>query len=149
MAVAVHTGDGASMASQARLAEDNNFDLNRLIWVHAQNGKDDERIRMAKKGIWISLDGVSKTRIDDYVAMITTLEEHGLLSKLLLSHDDGWAVVSNNGEISLTPFENGNDTPYQTISEVLLKKLYARGFTKEQMDVIFIENPKLAFGLSD
>jgi phosphotriesterase-related protein len=147
LAVAVHTGDGASMASQAGLAEESNFDFNRLIWVHAQNGEDDERIRMAKKGIWISLDGVSKTRIDDYVAMIVTLQEQGLLSKLLLSHDDGWAVVNNKGEISLTLFENGNDTPYQTISEVLLKKLYEHGFTKEQLDLIFIENPKRAFAL--
>jgi phosphotriesterase-related protein len=147
MAVAVHTGDGASMASQARLVEEHNFDFNRLIWVHAQNGEDEERIRMAKKGLWISLDGVSKTRIDDYVAMIATLREHGLLSKLLLSHDDGWAVVNDNGEHSLTPFENGNDSPYRTISEVLLQKLYERGFTKEQIDLLFIENPKLAFAL--
>jgi len=147
MAVAVHTGDGASVASQARLAEEDNFDFNRLIWVHAQNGEDEERIRMAKKGLWISLDGVSKTRIDDYVAMIVSLREHGLLSKLLLSHDDGWAVVNNNGEYSVTPFENGNDAPYQTISEVLLKKLYERGFTKEEIDLLFIENPKLAFAL--
>lgn len=147
MAVAVHTGDGASIESQSRLAEENNFDLNKLIWVHAQNGEDEERIRMAKKGIWISLDGVSKTRIDEYVAMIVTLREHGLLSKLLLSHDDGWAVVNDNGEMSLRPFENGNDSPYQTISEVLLKKLYELGFTKKQIDLLFIENPKLAFGI--
>ena len=147
MTIAVHTGDGTSIKSQSRLAEENNFDLKRLIWVHAQNGKDEERLRMAEKGIWISLDGVSETRIDAYVEMIDKLRAHSLLSRLLLSHDDGWGVAYNKGQLVLNPFENGNKRPYRTISEVLLKKLIALGFTQNQLDMIFIENPKEAFGI--
>jgi len=147
MSVAVHTGDGTSIKSQYRLAEINNFDLNKLIWVHAQNGQDEERISMAEKGIWISLDGVSETRIEEYVKMIVVLREHNLLSKLLLSHDDGWAVAHNDGKLTLNQFANGNSSPYRTISEVLLTKLYEVGFTRKQMDLIFIENPKKALAI--
>ncbi|MBT8183707.1 MAG: hypothetical protein KJN76_02615, partial [Eudoraea sp.] len=147
MALAVHTGDGTSIKSQYRLAVKNNFDLNRLIWVHAQNGKDEQRIEMAEKGIWISLDGVNEKRIDDYLKMIVVLRDHGLLSRLLLSHDDGWAVEYNNGTPELELFENGNSKPYRTISEILIKRLYQLGFSHEQIDLIFIENPKVALGI--
>lgn len=147
MSVAVHTGDGISIASQYQLARENNLDHNKLIWVHAQNGKDEERIEMAKKGIWISLDGVSETRIEEYFKMIVVLRDHSLLSRLLLSHDDGWAVAYNEGELVLKLFENGNSRPYRTISEILLEKLYEHGFTKKQIDLILIENPKKALGI--
>ena len=126
MVVAVHTGDGTSIKSQYRLSKQHGFDLNKLIWVHAQNGKDEERIEMAKSGIWISLDGVSETRIEDYIKMIVALRDHSLLSRLLLSHDDGWAVEFNEGKLALQLFGNGNTKPYRTISEILLKRLHGR-----------------------
>ena len=149
MTIAVHTGDGTSIKSQSRLAEENNFDLKRLIWVHAQNGSDQERIRMAEKGVWISLDGVSKTRIDEYIEMILKLREHSLVPRLLISHDDGWGVEYNNDELVLKTFGNGNKRPYRTISEILLKKLEEHGFVQNQIDMILVENPKKAFGILD
>jgi phosphotriesterase-related protein len=79
--------------------------------------------------------------------MIVIFREHSLLSRLLLSHDDGWGVEFDNGELVLKPFGNGNKIPYRTISEVLIKKLNALGFTQKQIDMIFIENPKKAFGI--
>lgn len=147
MTIAVHTGDGNSIKSQASIAQQNDFDLQKLIWVHAQNGNDQERLSMAEKGIWISLDGVSETRMDEYIKMIVIFQENSLLSRLLLSHDDGWGVEFDNGELVLKPFGNGNKIPYRTISEVLIKKLNALGFTQKQIDMIFIENPKKAFGI--
>ena len=147
MAVAVHTGDGTSIKSQYHLARANNFDLNKLIWVHAQNGKDEERIEMAKKGIWISLDGVSETRIEEYLRMISVLRDESLLSRLLVSHDDGWAVGVNNGVPILELFGNGNKAPYRTISQILVARLYQLGFSKKQIDTLLVENPKIAYGI--
>lgn len=147
MTIAVHTGDGTSIKSQSRLAEENNFDLRRLIWVHAQNGSDQERIQMAEKGIWISLDGVSETRIDEYIEMMVKLREHALLPRLLISHDDGWGVEYINDELVLKTFGNGNKNPYRTVSEILVKKLEEHGFDQNQIDMLLIENPKKAFGI--
>lgn len=149
LTLAVHTGDGESIKSQSLLAKEHNFDLNKLIWVHAQNGTDEERISMAEKDIWISLDGVSETKVEEYVAMIVKFKEHSLLHKLLLSHDDGWSVEFEKGEFSLKLFGNGNSQPYRTISEILEKRLYDIGLNKAQIDLILIENPKRAMAILD
>jgi len=149
LTLAVHTGDGESIKSQSLMAKEYNFDLNKLIWVHAQNGTDEERISMAEKDIWISLDGVNETKVEEYVAMILKLKEHSLLHKLLVSHDDGWSVELTKGELSLKLFENGNSQPYRTISEILEKRLYEIGFNKAQIDLILIENPKKAMAIHD
>jgi phosphotriesterase-related protein len=142
MALAIHTGDGASIKSQYQLALENNYNVNKLIWTHAQNGTDDERIGMAQKGIWISLDGVNETKLEAYVNMVVKLQEHSLLNRLLLSHDDGWSITHSNGQPKLELFQNGNSKPYRTISEKLTKRLFEKGFTKDQMDMILVENPK-------
>ena len=149
LTLAIHTGNGESIKSQFLMAKDHNFDLNKLIWVHAQNGTDEERISMAEKDIWISLDGVNETKVEEYVAMILKLKEHSLLHKLLLSHDDGWSVELAKGELSLKLFGNGNSQPYRTISEILEKRLYEIGFNKAQIDLILIENPKRAMAIHD
>jgi phosphotriesterase-related protein len=147
MAIAVHTGGGTSIRSQASLARKHNFDLNKLIWVHAQNGTDLERLEMANQGIWISLDGVSGNRIEEYLEMIVALRQQSLLSRLLLSHDDGWAIDHDQGNLELNLFGNENDKPYSTISEVLIPKLFELGFTKKEIDLIMVDNPKKAFRL--
>jgi len=149
LTLVVHTGDGESIKSQFLMAKDHNFDLNKLIWVHAQNGTDEERISMAEKDIWISLDGVNETKVEEYVGMIVKFKERLLLHKLLLSHDDGWSVEFAKGEFSLKLFENGNSQPYRTISEILEKRLYDIGLNKAQIDLILIENPKRAMAIHD
>ena len=149
MAMAVHTGDGAAMEGQYQLAKANNFDLNKLIWVHAQNATDDERIRMAEKGIWISLDGINETKLEEYLSMISKLKERSLLKRLLLSHDDGWSLEQNNDNLNLKLFGNGNSKPYRTISEKLVQRLFKIGFTQDQMDLIFVENPKKAMAIQN
>lgn len=149
MSLAIHTGDGVAIESQYQLAKANNFDLNKLIWVHAQNATDDERIRMAENGIWISLDGVNETKLEEYVSMMSKLKERSLLKRLLLSHDDGWSVEQNKDELNLELFGNGNSKPYSTISEKLTQRLFKIGFTQNQMDSILIENPKRAMAIHD
>jgi len=149
MTMAVHTGDGAAIKSQYQLAKANNFDLNKLIWVHAQNGTDEDRIEMAEMGIWISLDGVNETKLEEYISMIGKLKEHSLLKRLLLSHDDGWSILYDNGELDLVLFGNGNSRPYRTIAEKLVQKLYEIGFTQEELDILLIDNPKKAMAIQN
>ena len=142
MALAIHTGDGSSSKSQYDWAIANDFDVNRLIWVHAQNGTDEERIEMAKNGVWISLDGVSETKLDRYVSMLVSLKQRGLLHRVLLSHDDGWSITHSQNKFNLELFKNGNTKPYRTISEQLVARLLSVGFTQEEINRILIGNPK-------
>ncbi|WP_425236390.1 phosphotriesterase family protein [Ulvibacterium sp.] len=145
--MAMHTGDGEAALSEYQIIMKAGVDAENMIWVHAQNGKDEERLALAKKGVWISLDGVSSEKIDSYINMIRILKENQLLSRLLISHDNGWSVEDENGTINLIPFDRGKNVPYQTIHEVLLPRLQKLGFTKVEIDLITTENPIKAYSL--
>ena len=142
LTVYVHTGGDQSIISQAALAEDMGFNPAKLVWVHAQNGADSTRITMAKKGIWVSLDGVNEKGLGAYLDMVTAMKDAGVLHRLLLSHDDGWSLDEDAEELELTLFGNGNKTPYQTIGRLLEPALIERGFTHEEMEQLLVLNPR-------
>lgn len=144
----VHTGDGAAAQSEYEIITREALAPEKLIWVHAQNGTDEERIALAKRGVWISLDGVSLPRIDKYVHMIQVLKDNRLLSRLLISHDDGWSVENDAGDISLKLFGNGNTAPYTSIFEQLIPKLKASGFSDREIALIMIRNPQKALSIT-
>lgn len=146
--MAMHTGDGEAALSEYQIISAAGVDGKNMIWVHAQNGKDEERLALAQKGVWISLDGVSSEKLDSYASMIHVLKENQLLSRLLISHDYGWGVEDENGTIKLVPFDKGKNVPYQTIKELLIPKLQKLGFTKAEIDLITTKNPIKAYSLT-
>ncbi|MBX2843009.1 MAG: TatD family hydrolase, partial [Flammeovirgaceae bacterium] len=148
LTIAMHTGDGEAAKDEQRIVKENGLESGQMIWVHAQNGTDAERELLAKKGVWISLDGISEKRIEKYLHMISYLKEKHLLHQLLISHDDGWSVENNDGEISLKLFGNGNSQPYSTIFVIFLDKLEASGFTEEELDLIMKINPQKAYSIN-
>ncbi len=146
--MAMHTGDGEAALSQYQIITAADVDGKNMIWVHAQNGKDEERLALAKKGVWISLDGVSSEKLDSYVNMIRVLKENQLLSRLMISHDYGWGVTDEKGTIKLIPFDKGKNDPYQTIDRLLLPRLRQLGFTQAEIDLITTENPIKGYSLT-
>jgi len=143
----VHTGGDESILSQAALAASLDFNLNKLVWVHAQNGSDTVRTEMARKGVWISLDGVSFPRLDEYIRMVTNMKEAGLLHRVLLSHDDGWSAVETTGDLEMQLFDNGNTEPYTTLESGLLPALRNRGFSEQELTLLLVENPARALAI--
>ena len=75
------------------------------------------------------------------------MKENNLLSKLLISQDDGWSVVNTNGKVELVPFENGNTKPYYTILSKFIDELYKTGFNQVEINEILIDNPKRALAI--
>ena len=148
LTVYVHTGGDQSIISQAVLADDMGFNPAKLVWVHAQNGSDSTRIAMARKGIWVSLDGVNEKGLGAYLDMVTAMKDAGVLHRLLLSHDDGWSLDKDDEELELTLFGNGNTSPYQTIARLLQPALYERGFTPEELVLLLETNPREVLSLS-
>jgi phosphotriesterase-related protein len=140
----VHTGDGAAARSEYEIIIREGLEPERVIWVHAQNGTDADRVALAQKGVWISLDGVSASRVENYVKMLRVLKNKGLLARVLISHDDGWSVENQNGEISLKLFGNGNTLPYRTIWEQLIPQLRAEGWTNREIEELLVQNPRKA-----
>jgi phosphotriesterase-related protein len=147
LTVYVHTGGDQSILSQAGLAEQMKFNFGKLVWVHAQNGTDSTRIAMAKKGMWVSLDGVNVKHLDDYIAMISAMRNAGVLHRLLLSHDDGWSVEKDGDELVLTLFNNGNPIPYNSIERKLVPKLQELEFSREEIELLLVENPGRALAI--
>ena len=124
------------------LARETGFNLEKLVWVHAQNGSDSMRIKMGRAGMWISLDGVNARNLDDYVNKIIAIRDAALLKRLLISHDDGWSVDSRGRGPEISPFNNGNSLPYTTIENLLLPELRRAGFTEGEINQLLVENPK-------
>ncbi len=147
LTVYVHSGGDQSILSQAALADTMGFKPEKLVWVHAQNGTDSTRIAMARKGIWVSLDGVNEKRLDEYSDMVMAMKDAGVLHRLLLSHDDGWSVDEDDEDLVLTLFGNGNTAPYQTIGRMLEPALRERGFTPDEMELLVVRNPQEVLSL--
>lgn len=148
LTIAVHTGDGIAAKDELAIAIEKGLKPGKLIWVHAQNGTDAEREELAKQGVWISLDGISETTIQNYLKQITYLKRNKLTSRLLISHDDGWSVLTNGTYGELELFKNGNSSPYQTINKRLIPLLLADGFTHKEINRIMHKNPAKALSLS-
>lgn len=135
LTMAVHTGDNVLAAKkQLELLELYNVSPSEWIWTHANKVEDDNPlIEAASKGAWISLDGVNKNNIQEYVVRLSIFKTHDLLDKVLLSHDGN-------------SFPNGqNIRPYDAIPTYLIPSLKSNGFSEEDIRKLIVINPKEAF----
>ncbi|WP_304516895.1 phosphotriesterase [Cecembia rubra] len=134
-----HTGTWQTARAQMDILQSLNVPLENFVWVHAQNEKDFENyLRANKEGVWISLDGVVwdlKGHLDRLVFM----KEQVGLDRVLISHDAGWYEPGLE--------EQKNFKGYTSIFDELIPLLYENGFTKKDLDLLLIENPKRAFSI--
>jgi predicted metal-dependent phosphotriesterase family hydrolase len=121
-----------------------------FVWVHAQNDAGPVQWEVAGQGGWVSLDGYNLGRgnPERYLEMLLTLQRRDLLRRVLISHDDGWAVDGADPTgAGLTPFGNGNTRPYESIFTRLIPDLRARGFDEQDVNLLTAVNPATAFGV--
>ncbi|RZM27134.1 MAG: phosphotriesterase [Pedobacter sp.] len=140
----IHTGDAAAAREEAAILAKEGIGYEAMIWVHAQNDvTGDTHIELAKKGCWISLDGVNEqaSSIDRYTAFITRMKDEGLLHKLLISHDDGFAVEKTGNVSVFNPYQNGNTHPYRSLFTHLKSALLQKGITGQEFSTIITKNP--------
>ena len=84
--------------------------------------------------------------IDKYIDFLVVLKKENLLNKVLISHDDGWAVVQKeDGSIGFELFGNGNEKPFSTIIDILIPKLKDLKFTQDDIDQLLVTNPAEAY----
>jgi predicted metal-dependent phosphotriesterase family hydrolase len=147
LAIGAHVGpwrdvkpgeNAASAFQQIAELEKAGVEPSSWIWIHAQNEKDAaSRVRAARRGAWISLDGFRPAAVQDYVEMVKALRREGLLGHVLLSQDAGWYTPGKP--------RGGDITPYDPIFTSLVPALEAAGFSKREIDTLFIDNPSAAF----
>ncbi len=155
LSIAIHTGNGAAADQELSWLMERGVSPEAMIWVHAQNDKDDDAhlSALARKGVWISLDGINAKprQLKRYLYQLQSMRKEGLLNRVLISHDDGWAVkadeVDGERRVQLDLFKNGNTAPYHTIFEKLIPNLYSWGFTRKDIKQIMVKNPRKAFAI--
>ncbi len=140
LTVGAHTGPAVAAYEQLEILAAAKVDPAAWIWIHSQNEQDQARyLDAARRGAWISLDGVSPDSLDAHVDRITLLSEKGFLRRLLVSHDAGWYWVGEP--------DGGEFRPYDTVFTSLIPALRKRGFTAEDIDTLFVRNPADAFAV--
>ena len=140
----IHTGDASAAKEEAEILNREGVGYEAFIWVHAQNDSSgDTHIELAKKGCWISLDGVNEqdSSLIKYAGFITRLKNAGCMHKLLLSHDDGFAVQKVHNNTSFSLYKNGNTKPYNSIFTKLKPALLKAGISAEEFKMSVIDNP--------
>jgi predicted metal-dependent phosphotriesterase family hydrolase len=133
-----HTGDGEAAMDILSVLEAQSVSPAAFVWVHAQNAKDAElRLRAARAGAWIELDGVSEASRDAHVAAVMELVRAGHLGRVLVSQDAGWYHV---GEPA-----GGRFRPYTFLFDGFLPALRRAGLGEEEVHALLVENPARLF----
>jgi len=138
LVIASHTGPAVPAFEQLEILEKEGVHASAFIWVHAQGEPDlDMHVKAARKGAWISMDGLDNSNVEQYVQMLENFREHGFLHQTLLSHDAGWY---SPGE------ENGGEfRAYTTLFEKLIPLLIQQGWAEQEIEQLLVINPQNAF----
>ncbi len=141
MSIASHTGPAVAAFDQIKVLKKTGVKPDAFIWVHAQNEeKNERRLDAALEGAWVSLDGLKKENVDQYMGWLISFKENKLLHRVLISHDAGWY---SPGET-----KGGDFRPFTDIFEYLIPQMLVNNFTEEDINKIFVENPSKAFRIS-
>jgi phosphotriesterase-related protein len=137
--IASHTIRARVVEQQIAVMEEEGFNLERFVWVHAQVDTLETNLALAKHGLWIEYDGINGSEEGDaeYIRRIQSMVEAGHEDQVLLSMDRGW----------YTPAEPGGGTPqpFTMLAEVFLPKLRAAGFSEAMIEKFTAANPFNAF----
>ena len=138
LTIASHTGEAKAMWPQLEILEGMGVSPEAFIWVHAQAEKDNnEYLEAAGRGCWISLDGMG-WETENHIEKILFAKEHGILDRILLSHDAGW----------YDPQKSDQDIkPYTNLFTTVIPVLESKGFTEEEIMLLTCTNPAGAFAV--
>ncbi|HTU68238.1 MAG TPA: hypothetical protein VMF52_19995 [Steroidobacteraceae bacterium] len=140
LTIGAHTGQAVAAYEELAELERAGVHPSAWIWIHAQNEDDPSRyVDAAKRGAWISLDGVSPDSIEKHVERVIGLRDAGLLGRALVSQDAGWYSVGQP--------DGGKFRPYDTVFMDFIPALKARGFSGSEIERIFVRNPAAAFAV--
>lgn len=140
LTIGAHTGPAVSAFEQLAVLEAAGVHPSAWIWIHAQNEDDPTRhVEAARRGAWISFDGVRPDSVAAHVEMVMHLRDNGLLHRVLVSQDAGWYSVGEP--------RGGDFRPFDTVFTTFIPALRETGFTDEEVETLFIDNPANAFSI--
>jgi phosphotriesterase-related protein len=141
LTIGAHTGPAVSAFEQIAELESGGVRPSAWIWIHAQGEPDlSQHVRAAKRGAWISFDGVAPDSLSAHVEAVVRMRDAGLLQHVLVSQDAGWYHV---GEA-----RGGTIRGFDTVFTAFVPALRAKGFSQAEIDTLFVDNPARAFSVA-
>ncbi|MEX2232433.1 MAG: phosphotriesterase [Cyclobacteriaceae bacterium] len=140
LTIASHTGPAVAAFEQLEILKSHRIDPAAFIWVHAQNETDnDQYVRAAREGAWVSLDGLSSDNVQDYIQKLLFLKKEKCLHKILLSHDAGWYDPGKA--------DGGDFREYTVLFKKLIPALELEGFVESEILELIQKNTANAFSI--
>jgi predicted metal-dependent phosphotriesterase family hydrolase len=134
--VHTHTTNGTMGIEQTEIAEDENFDMSRMIIAHVDRQPDAWYHRkMVEKGVSLIYDGPGKAKYypdSIRIDVLKTLVAEGFEDQIMLTNDMG-----RRSHHKVWGYGPG----WTWIKERFLPRLLEEGFTQEQIDKFMISNP--------
>jgi phosphotriesterase-related protein len=132
-----HTGLAVPAFEQLEILEEYGIHPSAFIWTHAHNEKDIEKhFEAAAMGAWVAFDNFNPERLERFVDFALQMKTHGLLKKVLFSHDAGWYRPGEPG--------GGNFRGFTKIEELLIPALEEAGLSQADIHMLFVDNPARA-----
>lgn len=134
LAIQTHTGDNVPAAQAIlEILAQAGVHPSAWIWIHAHNLTSIEpALRAAEQGAWISFDGLSAGTAAHIFDFIQSMQAHGFLGQVLLSHDGD-------------TYMNGESRPYHYLVTDFIPWLQTRGFSDESIQQMVVANPAQAY----
>lgn len=140
LTIGAHTGPAVAAFEQLAILKEMGVSPTAWIWIHAQNEKDLTRhVEAARQGAWVSFDGVAADNIDAHLKLVANLREQGMLDRVLVSQDAGWYSVGEP--------QGGTFRAFDTVFTAFIPALRRKGFTQDDIEILFVRNPARAFSL--
>ena len=149
LAIVAHTGPENLAREEVAILREEGVAPEALVWTHAQNGTSAGHLELARRGVWVSLDGLGWVAPADhggdslavlkYLEFLTELKKNDLLYRTLISHDAGWYTHGAEDQSAYKP--------YTPIFQILLPLLRQNGFTQAEIDQLLIQNPQEAYAI--
>jgi len=134
-----HTGDGRAAMDILSVLAELRVPASSYVWVHAQNEKDRAlRLRAARAGAWVELDGIAEDSLDAHVAAVTDLARAGQIERTLVSQDAGWYHVGEPG--------GGRFRPYTFLFDGFVPALRRAGLAEADVKTLLVANPARLLG---
>ncbi|GAA0736686.1 phosphotriesterase-related protein [Clostridium oceanicum] len=132
----IHTEAGTMGMEMVDILEEEGIDLTKVAVGHLDRNADPYyHLKLAERGVYIQFDGPGKVKYypdSIRVSLIKNLINHGFLDKLLISGDMGRASYLH---------AYGGGPGFKFIKTKFIPRLIDEGITKEEIDIIFKNNP--------
>ena len=138
LTIASHTGNTRAALEQMEILAEERVRPDAFIWVHAQSDWNlESRVEAARKGVWIEVDNVAEKTISECADRVNALRQHGLLNRLLVSHDAGWYKPGEP--------RGGSFRGFETVYTAFVPALRQAKWTADEIHRLLVSNPATAF----